>query len=313
MRIRLVMAVSVAALVSHSVAEARPGDRLRERIAERRAERMEARGSEDAPRLAGAETIAYGRDPLQNLDIWVPKRADAPAPLLVFVHGGGWQRGSKDNATGRYKAPHYTGLGYAFASINYRLVPGASVEQQAEDVASALKAVLDRADNLGIDRRRVVLMGHSAGAHLVALVGTDPRYLQGAGLSLADIRGVVPIDGAAYDVPSQIDQAGRYMRSVYDAAFGQDAARQQQLSPVHHAAAPNAPAFLLLHVQRKDGVEQNDRLAKALRDAGTTVQQSGVPGDGLKGHAEINRQLGDPDYAPTLIVDRWLAQLLAGS
>ena len=94
----------------------------------------------------------------------------------------------------------YKRQGYAFASINYRLVPAATVEEQAADVAAAVQAIVERADALGVDRHRIVLMGHSAGAHLVALVGTDPRYLKGAGLSFADIAGVIPIDGAAYDL-----------------------------------------------------------------------------------------------------------------
>ena len=73
---------------------------------------------------------------------------------------------------------HYPGQGYAFASINYRLVPAATVEEQASDVANAVKALIDRAGSVGVDRRRIVLMGHSAGAQLVALVGTDERYLR---------------------------------------------------------------------------------------------------------------------------------------
>ena len=101
---------------------------------------------------------------------------------MVFVHGGGWKRGSKDNASGAWKAPHYTGAGYAYAAINYRLVPGATVEDQAADVAAALRYLIDHAAALGIDPARIVLMGRSAGAHLVALVGTDERYLKGAGL-----------------------------------------------------------------------------------------------------------------------------------
>ena len=96
------------------------------------------------------------------------------APLVIFVHGGGWKRGDKNNATGQHKARHYVRQGYAFASINYRLVPDATVEQQAADVASAVAYLRGNAQRLGIDAKLIVLMGHSAGAHLVALVGTRP-------------------------------------------------------------------------------------------------------------------------------------------
>lgn len=294
------------AVISAGVAQAQMGERLRER----RAQRMEQKAGQG--RVLGAQTIAYGKDPLQVLDLWLPRARAGKAPLVLYVHGGGWKRGSKDSATGRAKPVHYPEQGYAFASINYRLVPAATVEQQAADVASALAAVLAKADALGIDRTRVVLMGHSAGAHLVALVGTDERYLRGTGLSFADVDGVIPNDGAAYDVPAQMQDGGRFMQSTYVQAFGTDPVRQRALSPTLQAPAPNAPKFLLLHVQRSDGVKQAEGLAAALRKAGTGVEVAGFPGDGLKGHAEINRKLGEADYPATAVVDRWLKGVFAG-
>ena len=264
-----------------------------------------ARQRADAP-----QTIAYGSEALQRLDLWTPQGTQR-APLVMFVHGGGWKRGSKDNAVSRALPAHLLAQGYAFAAIDYRLVPGASVEQQAGDVAAALAALLARSDSLGIDRGRVVLMGHSAGAHLVALVGTDEQYLRAANLSFADIDGVIPNDGAAYDVPVQMAQAGRFMARTYTQAFGTEVVRQRALSPTLNAAAPNAPAFLLLHVQRPDGIAQADALAEALRRAGTRVEIGSFPGEGLRGHAEINRKLGEPDYPATALVDAWLAKVFA--
>lgn len=278
--------------------------------------RMEARGGEQGKRGGGAaaqapapQTLAYGSDALQGLDLWVPEGAK-PTPLVLFVHGGGWKRGSKSNAVGRALPGHMLAQGYAFASIDYRLVPAATVEQQAADVAAALAYLLKRADALGIDRSRVVLTGHSAGAHLVALVGTDERYLRAVGLSFADIDGVMPNDGAAYDVEKQVAQAGRFMAGTYKEAFGTDPARQRALSPTAHASAPNAPAFLLIHVQREDGVAQNKALADALQRAGTAVEVGSFPGEGLRGHMEINRKLGEPDYPATPVMDAWLKKVL---
>lgn len=303
-------AVAVFAVASVTMpgpfADAR--EKMRDRLRERLAERM---GADEGPKAPGGETISYGRDALQNLDFWRAKDAKGPAPLVVFVHGGGWKRGSKDNATGQYKPVHYPGEGYAFASINYRLVPDATVEQQAADVASAVKALVDRGGALGIDRRRIVIMGHSAGAHLVALVGTDEKYLRGAGLSFADIAGVIPIDGAAYDVPAQMKDGPPIMQKTYAQAFGTDPARQRALSPTLQAAAPNAPQFLLLHVQRPDGVRQAEALDKALAAGASKVERGSFPGEGLQGHAEINRRLGDPGYAPTATVDAWLKRVFS--
>jgi arylformamidase len=266
-----------------------------------------------ARELSTKQTLAYGSDPLQQLDFYPTQGAKGPAPLVLFVHGGGWKRGSKDKAASRHAPGHFTALGYNYASIDYRLVPGASVEQQGEDVARALKALLDRAGKFGIDRRRVVIMGHSAGAHLVALVGTDEQYLRKAGLTFADLDGVIPNDGAAYDVAKQIADGSRFMNGTYVQAFGTDPARQQALSPLHHAAGPNAPAFLLIHVQRQDGIAQNKALETALRRAGSSVERREFEGRGLKGHMEINRKLGDPGYAATLVVDGWLKRVFKAS
>jgi acetyl esterase/lipase len=276
-------------------------ERFRDRIAKRFADQVEK------DKVSGGRDYAYGADPLQHFTFWT-SAADArrPAPLVLFVHGGGWKRGDMENATGKAKVAHYPAEGYAFASVNYRLVPDATVEQQASDVASALKWIIAHADELGIDPRRIILMGHSAGAHLVALVGTDPRYLAAEGLDESVLTGVIPIDGAAYDVPKQLAIGARIMGQTYDQAFGTDPARQRALSPTFQAAAPNAPAFLILHVQRKDGIEQSRALAEALRKAGTPVQINDFPGTGLQGHMTINRSLGDPAYPATKVVDDWL-------
>ena len=297
--------VAGAVMVWAGMAEAQIGMRWRDRMAQRMEQRQPGPGRDSAaPRPT--QTIAYGSDPLQQLDLWLPANRTGKAPLVIFVHGGGWKRGSKDSAASHSAPAHFTGEGYAYAAINYRLVPTATVEQQDADVAAALAALRARAAALGIDAGRIVLMGHSAGAHLVALVGTDERYLRGAGLSFADLAGVIPNDGAAYDVAAQMRDGGRFMQGTYEQAFGSDPVRQQALSPTLQAAAPNAPRFLLLHVQRPDGVKQADELAAALRKAGTAVEVAGFPGTGLQGHAEINRRLGEPDYPATAVVDRWL-------
>lgn len=292
----------VAVLIAFVTAEAQLPlvERLRERIAERRA---------NAGTAAKPVEMSYGRDPLQKLDYWRPTAAGSP--LVVFVHGGGWKRGDKSNATGAEKPGHYLAQGYGFASINYRLVPAATVEQQAQDVASALAYLIKQAESLGFDAARVALMGHSAGAHLSALVGTNMQYLKKAELGPKSVRGVIPLDGACYDVPRQIAEGGDFMHDTYIQAFGSEKERQLALSPTHHAAAPNAPAFLILHVQRVDGTAQSKALSEALTKAGTSAEVRGFEGKGLQGHAEINRRLGDPTYPATPVVDEWLKKVFA--
>lgn len=293
-------------LIATALAPADAGQRFRERLRERMMQR--AQGMQQAPAPGGVE-IAYGGDPLQKLDFW---RASTPgAPLVIFVHGGGWKRGDKANATGPAKVTHWQASGYAVASINYRLVPAATVEQQAQDVADAVAALRAQATKLGLDPARIVLMGHSAGAHLAALVGTDPHYFAKAGMPPEALRGVVLLDGAAYDVPRQLTSGARFMGETYAEAFGSDPVRQQSLSPTFQAAAPNAPDFLILHIDREDGTAQSNALGAALREAGTPAEVKAVEGKGLRGHMEINRKLGESDYPATALVDAYLKRRFA--
>lgn len=251
---------------------------------------------------AGWREDAFGSDPLQKLD-WVKPAGAAKAPLLVFVHGGGWSIGDKRMGAGG-KGQHFLGKGWAFASTNYRLVPQASVEEQAADVAAAI-AFMRRQP--GIDPNRIVLMGHSAGAHLAALVATDPAFLAKAGVPMSAVRGVVLLDGAGYDVGEQMAEPRNAVASMYTQAFGSDLKRQAALSPARHAAAPNAGEWLILPVAtRRDSTAQSEKLARLLREGGskaTVVPQSG------KTHATLNRELGSDGDPSTKVVDEFLARL----
>lgn len=254
-------------------------------------------------------TLSYGADPLQTLDFY--RASAARAPLVVFVHGGGWKRGDKNMMRGSDKLKDWRAKGYAVASLNYRLVPAARVEDQAADIAAAVALLKRQAGALGFDPDRIVLVGHSAGAHLVALVGTDPQWLRGAGLPMTAVRGIVALDGAGYHVPSQVGKNEAVLGDTYEVAFGTDPARQKALSPTLQAQAPNAPAFLILYVQRADSKAQSEGLAKALRAGGTPSETQQIPGRGLKGHMEINRRLGDASYPATAVVDGWLARMFS--
>lgn len=262
------------------------------------------RAAAKAKPVAGMRTLAYGGDPKQALDLLVPP--GGKRPVLLFVHGGGWSIG--DKAAGEdVKAPHFAAEGWAFASINYRLVPQASVEQQAADVAGAIAYLRAHADALGIDANRIVLMGHSAGAHLVALVGTDTRYLQQAGVPLAAVRGEVLLDGAGYNIAEQMARSGNPVAEMYDAAFGKDPKRQAALSPTAFAAAPNVANWLILPIEKRaDSQAQSRELAAGLVKAGASASVMPVPD---KSHGGLNKAIGEEgDYA-TGLVDKFLAGL----
>lgn len=263
--------------------------------------------SERAAARAGAlppgwREDAFGSDPLQKLD-WVKPAGAGNAPLLLFVHGGGWSIGDKRMGAGE-KGQHFLDKGWAFASTNYRLVPQARVENQAADVAAVI-AFLRRQP--GIDPNRIVLMGHSAGAHLAALVATDPAYLAKAGVPMSAVRGVVLLDGAGYDVGEQMAEPRNAVASMYSQAFGTDPKRQAALSPARHAAAPNAGEWLILPVaSRRDSTAQSEKLAQLLREGeskATVVPQAG------KTHATLNRKMGINGDPSTKVVDEFLARL----
>jgi arylformamidase len=118
--------------------------------------------------------VAYGDDALQKFDVYYGA-AFRGAPVILMVHGGGWARGDKTNAkVVTNKVAHCVPAGYVFISVNYRLLPEADPVQQAVDVAHALAFAQRNAARWGGDPTRFVLMGHSAGAHLVALLASDP-------------------------------------------------------------------------------------------------------------------------------------------
>jgi acetyl esterase/lipase len=236
---------------------------------------------------ASPTAISYGADPLQKLDFYpAPKPG---GPIVIFIHGGAWMFGDKDQATAA-KPEFLTSHGYAFATIDYRLVPKVTVADEARDVAAAVAALRKRAAALGFDPDRIALVGHSAGAHLAALVATDPSYLSDAGVPMSAIRAVSLLDGAGYDVPRQIGMAGPLLKRMYLRAFGTDPAGQQALSPTLHAASPNADAFQIFHIaSRADSGTQAEELAAALNQAGTSARAITVEG---RNHGQLNAMIG---------------------
>ena len=255
------------------------------------------------PLPAGFRELAYGAHERQKLDLGFPQGADGKHPVLLFVHGGGWSIGDKRQGAAS-KGAHFLKQGWAFATTNYRLVPDATVEQQAADVAAAISFLRKQP---GLDGNRIVVMGHSAGAHLAALVGTDERYLAAAGVPMAAVKGVILLDGAGYDVGRQIATKGNQVVGAYAAAFGADPKRHAALSPAHHAAAPNAANWLILPVaSRADSTAQSEALAAKLRAAGAAATVSAQAG---KSHRTLNRELGEAGDRSTGEVDRFLAAL----
>jgi arylformamidase len=241
--------------------------------------------------------------PLQTLDIFSPPNAKA-LPVVVWIHGGGWQAGDKADVVQKPQA--FTEHGCVFVSVNYRLLPKVEMADIVRDVAKSVRWVHDHIAEHGGDPQRLLIMGHSAGAQLAALLCTDDRYLKAEGLSLAIVKGCVPVDGDTYDIPAIIEVAETRCR-VHDLPqatfghrqkFGNDPARHRDFSAVTHIAKDKGiPPFLILHVaDHPDTSAQAQRLAAVLKEAAipTTVFAARETT-----HDQLNDHLGLPNDPAT--------------
>lgn len=236
---------------------------------------------------AASSEIVYGTDPRQRLDVY-GRSGLTNAPMLLFVHGGGWTFGDKHavNALPDFAVRH----GFLLASTNYRMAPEVHADGSAQDVAAAAAWMLANGPRFGGDARRLFLVGHSAGAHLVALVGVDPKYLGAHDKAPSDLAGVVPVDGAGYDAAAEeTDLKGHHpmLSWMYANAFGDEAAA---LSPTQ-LVRPGVtyPPFLLLYTDRASAQKRAEELAGRLRSVGGVAEAVEAPG---KTHMTINHDLG---------------------
>lgn len=225
--------------------------------------------------------VAYGSDNDQTLDIYMPEKRSTNSPVMVMVHGGAWQTGDKGNdSVVKNKIAHYVPQGYIFVSVNYRLVPEVYPVDQARDVGAALKYVQNKMREWGSDPSNMVVMGHSAGAHLAALVSADEDDY-----GLVPWRATVLLDTGALDVEDAM-KAGP--SSFYRKAFGTDANYWRAASPEDQLERGLSPFLLVCSSKRAKQCDQAESFAAEVRAHGGSAQILPV---GLK-HAQINKQLG---------------------
>jgi len=244
---------------------------------------------------------SYGDHKDQTLDVYAPKNV-SQAPVILMVHGGAWRFGDKDNKrVVTNKSTRWLAQGYIFISINYRMVPDLNGLQQADDVARALSYAQAHASAWGGDPTKFILMGHSAGAHLVALLNAAPTkaYAFGAKPWL----GTVALDSAAYDIPAVMDQ-DHYR--FYDKAFGRDRRTWELSSPYFVITSEARPMLAVCSTKRPDKpCNQVQAFATKAKALNVSVQVLELP----LSHAEINEELGLPSvYTDT--VERFMKSVL---
>ncbi len=225
---------------------------------------------------------------LNQLDVYTPG-TPGPNPVMVFIHGGSWRFGDKRMVGNKVEA--FTAAGYVFVSINYRLSPAVQHPAHAEDCGLAVSWVHKNIAQYGGDPNRIFVMGHSAGAHLAALISTDETYLKAGGCPLSAIRGTIVLDGGGYDIPKMVTSGELFAEGRYERAFGKNAEVWKGASPVSHVAKDKQiPPFLLVHAgARAASQEQADELATALKKAGVTA---GMFDAADKNHITLNRNIG---------------------
>ena len=242
--------------------------------------------------LPPAEASAvYAPDLGLSLDIYRPQTA-APqaAPVVVFFYGGGWQRGSREQY--RFVGRRLAGQGLLTIVADYRTWPRAGFPQFVDDGARAVAWAKAHAGAYGGDPRRLYIAGHSAGAQIAALLGTDARYLEHRGLRLDDLAGVIGLSG-----PYDFEISGQYRK-----VFGPPA--QWPQAQAVNFVERDGPPFLLIHGDADTVVEARDssELAAKLREHGREARLLLLPGAGhMAPLSGLYRDRRSPEVVPAIV------------
>lgn len=235
-------------------------------------------------------------DPQEHLlDIFKPQGL-ANAPVLIFIHGGGWQSG--DKSLYPYLGRAFASQGFTTVIINYRLTPEVMHPGHIEDVARAFAWVYRNIAQYGGNPQQIFVSGHSAGGHLSALLALDERYLQAEGLSTDLIKGVLPISGV-YDLNTI---------PGFNSVFTSDPAKRRDASPVAHVDDKQSP-FLIIYGQFDYPTAdlQAMELFNLLQQHKGEAKLLEIP---LKDHITIITSIGQPgDLTTQAIVDFMREQL----
>ncbi len=232
-------------------------------------------------------TVAFAPDVGLSLDVYRPQGAPAGrVPTVVFFYGGGWQRGQR--AQYRFVGRRLAQQGVLAIVADYRTFPRAGFPAFVDDAARAVAWARQHAREYGGDPQRLFVAGHSAGAQIAALLGTDPRYLARYAIRPRDLAGVIGLSG-----PYDFDINGQYTK-----VFGPPA--QWPQAQAINFIDGDEPPFLLIHGDRDRVVETRDsvELDAKLRSAGIEARLLIVPGGG---HSAPLLGLYAPERSPTVL------------
>lgn len=222
-----------------------------------------------------------GKDWQQKLDLYLPPNTGKPTPVVINIHGGGWNHGTKESQTGFNT---FFKMGFAVANIEYRLTPQATAPAAVEDARCALIYVIKNAKALNIDANKIVVMGGSAGGHLALMAGlmaNDHRFDGNCPgvenikvAAIIDKYGITDVWDWGYGKNVTSKSAGRWLGDkANDAAFA------RAVSPINYVNKDNPPVFIV-HGDADPTVpyEQSVELHKKLQEAGVITEFMTVEG-----------------------------------
>ncbi len=229
--------------------------------------------------------ISYSKDcPLCTLDIY--KKSDyQEKSVVVFVHGGGWKIGDKSNHT--KKGEYFAKQGVVFVSVNYPLYPDVNYKEQVESIAKSIKWIYDNSEEHEVEGD-VIVMGHSAGGHLISLLSTDERYMESVGLNMKDIKKVITLDSVGTDIVKIKKETPLLFRAVYKPIFGENEDILKEASPINYINN-NTPPFLIIYSNlREISVINANNFYNKITKSGVSGEIYGVD----LTHEEINSNIG---------------------
>ena len=230
-----------------------------------------------------------GDDPRHLLDIYAPPGAD-DLPVALYFYGGGWRSGDKRLFEHLGRALALRGI--VLVAVNYRLTPAVRNPAHADDCAAAVAWTRANIARHGGDPSAIFLIGHSAGAHLAALITLDTRFLAGAGVPPEIIRGTVMISGVS-DLRVHAETTVFTSREYIEEAFGREESELAAASPVTHLRSGLPPFLVIVAENDPPGLrEQGKRFSELLREAGGEVLYISVKG---RDHFSIVRRFGPSD------------------
>jgi arylformamidase len=245
------------------------------------------------------DTIPYGgkrRDQIRR----VKNRLKGKPPIVIWVDSAGSVGENYRYETGWM--PFYLfDNRFAVAGVHPWHRKQVAAAEHLARTADGIAEIVRRADKLGYDGSRLILVGEGWGGQTAALLGTDPAWLQAAGVPFGSIRGVILFDAAGFDLAAHLRAADRYRRKQLDKLIGEESDAEARLSPIMQAAAPNAPRFLF-HLIDEDRVRkaETEAFAEALRAGDSEVEIRAVRRTLPKSLSTMPGYRTHPEYDPML-------------